>query len=184
MATISCEESTSRKLFDQRFLKAEKRPELSKERSNVALGLHRSTMKCLLSRSFFIIHNSIVEIISEGHFLQLMFHISFTVPPTIRPDPPDGNYVVKKGRKVELKCVASGNPDPTIIWTRQVWKSIISQYQIICQRYSNITWKNGVLFIRVCPSTIFMNNYHGFQGTKRVNCGYWKVFLETRVGQD
>ena len=44
----------------------------------------------------------------------------FSVPPTIRPDPPDGNYVVKKGRKVELKCVASGNPDPTITWTRQV----------------------------------------------------------------
>ena len=44
------------------------------------------------------------------------------MPPTIRPDPPDGNYVVKKGRKVELKCVASGNPDPTITWTRQVRK--------------------------------------------------------------
>ena len=46
--------------------------------------------------------------------------VFFSVPPTIRPDPPDGNYVVKKGRKVELKCVASGNPDPTITWTRQV----------------------------------------------------------------
>ena len=44
----------------------------------------------------------------------------FAVPPTIRSDPPDGNYVVKKGRKVELKCIASGNPDPTITWTRQV----------------------------------------------------------------
>lgn len=42
------------------------------------------------------------------------------MPPTIRADPPDGNYVVKKGRKVELKCIASGNPDPTITWTRQV----------------------------------------------------------------
>ena len=42
------------------------------------------------------------------------------VPPSIRPDPPDGNYVVKKGRKVELRCVASGNPDPTITWTRVV----------------------------------------------------------------
>ena len=44
----------------------------------------------------------------------------FTVPPSVRPDPPDGNYVVKKGRKVELRCVASGNPDPTITWTRVV----------------------------------------------------------------
>ena len=51
----------------------------------------------------------------------MTFFVSFfAVPPTIRADPPDGNYVVKKGRKVELKCVASGNPDPTITWTRQV----------------------------------------------------------------
>ena len=49
---------------------------------------------------------------------KLLFYIA--VPPSIRPDPPDGNYVVKKGRKVELKCIASGNPDPTITWTRQV----------------------------------------------------------------
>lgn len=45
--------------------------------------------------------------------------LEILLPPTIRADPPDGNYVVKKGRKVELKCVASGNPDPTITWTRQ-----------------------------------------------------------------
>jgi len=49
----------------------------------------------------------------------MLYSFFFSVPPTIRPDPPDGNYVVKKGRKVELKCVASGNPDPTITWTRQ-----------------------------------------------------------------
>ena len=48
------------------------------------------------------------------------------VPPSIRPDPPDGNYVVKKGRKVELKCIASGNPDPTITWTRQVLLDVLT----------------------------------------------------------
>ena len=48
------------------------------------------------------------------------FILLFSVPPSVRPDPPDGNYVVKKGRKVELRCVASGNPDPTITWTRVV----------------------------------------------------------------
>ena len=55
----------------------------------------------------------------------------FTLPRTIRPDPPDGNYVVKKGRKVELKCVASGNPDPTITWTRQVRHD--SQIKVLCR---------------------------------------------------
>ena len=45
---------------------------------------------------------------------------SFLVPPTIRPDPSDGNYIVKKGRRVELKCLATGNPEPTITWSRLV----------------------------------------------------------------
>ena len=54
---------------------------------------------------------------------KLLFYIA--VPPSIRPDPPDGNYVVKKGRKVELKCIASGNPDPTITWTRQVKSFVV-----------------------------------------------------------
>lgn len=49
--------------------------------------------------------------------------VAVSVPPSIRADPPDGNYVVKKGRKIELKCMASGNPDPTITWSRQVRKN-------------------------------------------------------------
>jgi len=44
--------------------------------------------------------------------------LEILVPPKIRPDPPDGNYVVKKGRKVELKCKADGNPEPSITWSR------------------------------------------------------------------
>ena len=49
-----------------------------------------------------------------------MLNNLFAVPPKIRPDPPDGNYVVKKGRKVELKCRADGNPEPSITWSRLV----------------------------------------------------------------
>ena len=42
------------------------------------------------------------------------------VPPTVRADPADGNYVVKKGHRVELRCSASGNPHPSIRWSRKV----------------------------------------------------------------
>ena len=56
----------------------------------------------------------------------IFFSFFVAVPPSIRPDPPDGNYVVKKGRKVELKCIASGNPDPTITWTRQVLLDVLT----------------------------------------------------------
>ena len=38
----------------------------------------------------------------------------------MRANPADGNYVVKKGRRVELKCRASGNPKPEIYWSREV----------------------------------------------------------------
>jgi len=54
-----------------------------------------------------------------GDPIEIKHTLEILLPPSIRPDPPDGNYVVKKGRKVELKCIASGNPDPTITWTRQ-----------------------------------------------------------------
>jgi hypothetical protein len=47
--------------------------------------------------------------------------ISFdAVPPSVLAKPSDGNYVVKKGKRVELKCETSGNPIPEIQWTREV----------------------------------------------------------------
>ncbi|XP_059095513.1 protein amalgam-like [Tigriopus californicus] len=54
-----------------------------------------------------------------GEPILITHTLEILVPPSIRPDPPDGNYVVKKGRRVELRCLASGNPDPTITWSRQ-----------------------------------------------------------------
>jgi hypothetical protein len=53
-----------------------------------------------------------------GDPIVIIHTLEILVPPKIRPDPPDGNYVVKKGRKVELKCRADGNPEPSITWSR------------------------------------------------------------------
>ena len=75
----------------------------------------------------------------------------FTVPPTIRPDPPDGNYVVKKGRKIELKCVASGNPDPTITWTRQVRHD--SQIKVLCRFMTQ--WISKIQYTNCCCNIIY-----------------------------
>ena len=44
------------------------------------------------------------------------------MPPRVKPKPEDGNIVVKKGTEVALECNASGNPVPTITWTREVCK--------------------------------------------------------------
>ena len=42
------------------------------------------------------------------------------VPPSIEADPPDGNFVVKKGKQIEVACKASGNPQPEVHWTKEV----------------------------------------------------------------
>ena len=119
MATIS---NTAKEIVWPRDREAlEKKP-----KGNVASGAYS------LRRSIEVLHNPTIHFFlmslvkatiirnekTTGYYSLMLY--SFSVPPTIRPDPPDGNYVVKKGRKVELKCVASGNPDPTITWTRQV----------------------------------------------------------------
>ena len=43
-----------------------------------------------------------------------------SVPPTIEADPLDGNFVVKKGKQIELACKAAGNPAPDVHWTKEV----------------------------------------------------------------
>lgn len=53
-----------------------------------------------------------------GQPIYITHTLEILVPPTIQAVPIDGNYVVKKGRKVELKCKAEGNPEPTITWSR------------------------------------------------------------------
>jgi len=51
---------------------------------------------------------------------RILFPVWCSVPPSVRADPADGNYVVKKGHRVELRCSASGNPHPSIRWARKV----------------------------------------------------------------
>ncbi|RZF39683.1 hypothetical protein LSTR_LSTR012309, partial [Laodelphax striatellus] len=40
-------------------------------------------------------------------------------PPSIKTSPPTGQLTARKGGSVTLECKASGNPVPTIIWTRK-----------------------------------------------------------------
>ena len=49
-----------------------------------------------------------------------MMPILLPVPPTIEADPLDGNFVVKKGKHIELRCKAAGNPPPDVHWTKEV----------------------------------------------------------------
>ena len=71
------------------------------------------------------------------------------VPPSIVADPPDGNFVVKKGKHIELRCKAAGNPPPDVHWTKEVISfnhhsiedRLMIQILIIGRRLA-IKWKN------------------------------------------
>lgn len=60
----------------------------------------------------FIIHFSLQENINIIFF--------FSVPPSVRMSPASGQVTARKGGSVTLECKASGNPVPSIRWTRKV----------------------------------------------------------------
>uniref|UniRef100_A0A182M779 Ig-like domain-containing protein n=1 Tax=Anopheles culicifacies TaxID=139723 RepID=A0A182M779_9DIPT len=45
--------------------------------------------------------------------------IAFEVPPSVRAIPPTGQVTARKGGAVTLECKASGNPVPSIYWTKR-----------------------------------------------------------------
>lgn len=44
----------------------------------------------------------------------------FSVPPSVRAVPSSGQITARKGGAVTLECKASGNPVPSIYWTKKV----------------------------------------------------------------
>ncbi|XP_023341591.1 lachesin isoform X2 [Eurytemora carolleeae] len=56
---------------------------------------------------------------TNGPEVSVSHNLHILVPASVRAEPSDGNYVVKKDRRVELKCSASGNPLPEVEWTKK-----------------------------------------------------------------
>ncbi|XP_049963885.1 lachesin-like isoform X1 [Schistocerca serialis cubense] len=57
--------------------------------------------------------------ISENADRTQIHTVEILVPPSIRMSPADGELKARKGGTVTLECKASGNPVPSIIWTRK-----------------------------------------------------------------
>lgn len=60
--------------------------------------------------------------------LSLTFRVLrvYTVPPKINYLVPSTKLEVAKGASIKLECKASGNPTPTIIWSRKVSASRVT----------------------------------------------------------
>lgn len=60
--------------------------------------------------------------------LCFFYYISFlydpppkcTAPPVINSTVANGQLTVRKGGSVTLNCEATGNPDPTVLWSKKV----------------------------------------------------------------
>jgi len=59
------------------------------------------------------------SISTYGDPVTLTHSLEILVPPSIEADPLDGNFVVKKGKEIELSCKAGGNPPPEVHWTKE-----------------------------------------------------------------
>ena len=54
-------------------------------------------------------------------YLEIILISIFLVPPTLRTVPQNGQVTARKGSTVSLECKASGNPVPTVHWSKKVY---------------------------------------------------------------
>lgn len=56
--------------------------------------------------------------------LSLSLSVPLTVPPSVRAIPTSGQLQARKGGPITLECKGSGNPVPSIYWTKKVCPSL------------------------------------------------------------
>ena len=61
----------------------------------------------------------ICQVESYSDPIQQTSSLSVLIPPRVTPFPQSGQYVVREGSSLALECQASGNPQPTISWTKE-----------------------------------------------------------------
>ncbi|XP_065202964.1 lachesin-like isoform X2 [Planococcus citri] len=57
--------------------------------------------------------------ISDGNNPDQIHTVEILVPPSIRTTPSNGQLTARKGGSITLECKASGNPVPSILWSRK-----------------------------------------------------------------
>merc|ERR1719319_394428 len=75
--------------------------------------------------------------ISVSHRLDIL------IPPKVTSEPADGRVVVKKGSSVTIKCLARGNPRPTVSWTRLATGEVVGTGEALELRAVNRHQEGG-----------------------------------------
>lgn len=59
--------------------------------------------------------------------LAVVHTVEILVPPSVQPEPTNGEITVRSGASVNLECRANGNPSPTVSWSREEVDPLTSQ---------------------------------------------------------
>lgn len=86
------------------------------------------------------------------HLLLLSFMFFFTVPPTLRAVPQNGQVAARKGSTVTLECKASGNPVPSIYWFKRV--SLRRFFSVFPSVFLAIFWALFATTINIYPTRL------------------------------
>ena len=67
------------------------------------------------------------NVIFKNSLESLLFlrFVIVSVSPTVIAVPPTGSVTVKEGEDVTLQCEVTGNPLPTVIWSKKVMYSMV-----------------------------------------------------------
>ena len=60
--------------------------------------------------------------------------------PTVIASPPGGSVSVKEGEEVNLQCEVSGNPLPSVVWSKQVIHGIFRDVIVKVQSSVRYRW--------------------------------------------
>lgn len=61
----------------------------------------------------------VCQISIPNDILSVQHSLNVLVPPTVVATPPEGHIRVKEGEEVNLQCEVSGNPLPSVVWSKQ-----------------------------------------------------------------
>ncbi|XP_023343155.1 protein amalgam [Eurytemora carolleeae] len=77
--------------------------------------------------------------------ISIRHSIEILIPPSVRSDPANGEVLVKQGSMVTVQCTATGNPSPSVTWTRLNQDKILGEGGVL--QLSDVTHHHAGMYI-------------------------------------